>query len=71
MSTASDPLGIGIPEGTRWGNVDDPSHPLNVERQGVRGTPTSLPGFKFEQPRVAIDWQKVANAPIKLIERTG
>ncbi|GMI28355.1 hypothetical protein TeGR_g14171 [Tetraparma gracilis] len=71
----ADPLGIGVHG--RWGapppratagptsaSATDPSS------QSGRAVPPPA-GFKFEYPRVPIDWGKVARAPLDSISRRG
>ena len=65
-----DPLNLGV-EGTQWGNRTVPlgtvPDPASQENRSV--PPTK--GFRFEHPRVPIDWKKVAGEEISAIERRG
>ncbi|GMI28127.1 hypothetical protein TrCOL_g12243 [Triparma columacea] len=64
-----DPLGLGT-AGGKWG-VPVKSKQMNApSNQAGRSVPPGT-NFSFEKPNLPIDWHKVSQAPIKMIERRG
>ena len=63
-----DPLDLGV-EGSHWGNRE--VHPPNIPSDQTNRLTPPPEGFKFEYPRVPIDWKKIASCPLQSIERRG